>query len=510
MRNATLAWACVAVAIIGWRAEPGPARAQPYPTMAAEPDPAAFVKRVDTNLTLLGTNLRFAGANIAWLGLRRDGDGPARRPTQYEVKDVVATVSAIGGSVIRATSAAGTAGCALCLEPAPRRFSPDAFAALDRLIKLAGDSGMKLILPLAGTGGPCDTRAGPGAEDAEASSICAYGRWHGIADSRAFFTDPALRAEFLAHVAAVVTHVNALTGVAYRDDPAILAWENCDACGEGADPQAVADWVEVVGRVVKANDHHHLYEDGAFAGHILPDAPRAVAAAAFAPPSVDIVGDAALPTADHFGVRRILAAAVGAVSDANRVYVLDRFGWSPRLWPSEAAFEDFLEAMVRQRNFAGALLDGLQGHADQGGYLPPPPASEDGQFAAFAFPGMATQDVGLDEMKSRGRAIRRFEFAIVGVPYAPTYQQPPQPEIIAVRAHRVLFRGAAGALSYSIERSPDPSIPNSFTLVCERCIAGTSASWEDPSPPAGPAWYRVIPNNINDHAAPPSDPVENK
>jgi mannan endo-1,4-beta-mannosidase len=32
------------------------------------------------------------------------------------------------------------------------------------------------------------------------------------------------------HIRAILEHRNSITGVAYKDDPTILAWENCNLC----------------------------------------------------------------------------------------------------------------------------------------------------------------------------------------------------------------------------------------------------------------------------------------
>ncbi len=479
----------------------GPLHAQPaYPDMASEPDPTSFVKRTDTSLTLLGVPLRFGGADLNWLGLRLDTGAPPRRPTTYEVTDALQTMRALGGTVVRAATLAGTAGCDLCLEPTEGHLSPDAFAALDQTLKVAGDLGMRLILPLAGGTGGC---TGPGETG---DTICAYLRWHGLADRAAFFTDPALRAAFLARVHALLTHVNTLTGVAYRDDPAILAWENCDSCGEGNAPAAVSEWTEALGQAIKAQDRFHLYENGAFAGHISPQSGHPVGAAAFAPPSVDIVGDHGLPPGDEATMIVTLSAATGVVKRAGRVYVLDGFDWGPRLFKTEAELETYLNGIFQARDVAGALVQGLQGHADSGGYLPAPPASVQGGTALY-FPGRKTADVAQDDMVLRARALRRFEFDMADVTLAPAYLLTPKPEIISVKHGRVVWRGAAGAATYTIERSPDPSVPYSWQVVCDQCATDAAGFWQDPSPPPGPAWYRIMPFNINGHKAVPSAPV---
>jgi mannan endo-1,4-beta-mannosidase len=475
------------------------ASAQGYDTMAGAPDPTDFVKHTDTGLTLLGTPFRFGGADVVWLGLRRDAAGPARRPTAYEMQDALLTVQAMGGSVVRSATLAGTAGCALCLEPSSGQFGNDAFAALDLAIKTASNLGLKLILPLAGS---ADCANDP------VSAVCAYADWQGGHDAQLFFTDPAMRARFIARVRTILDHVNTLTGVAYHDDPTILAWENCDSCGAQADPSVVAGWVEAVGQAIKAEDHLHLYENGAFAGRILPRAAHPVPASAFATPSVDIVGDRDPPPGDTAAIRATLAEAASVVTGAGRAYVLDSFDWGPGSWKNEDALETFLDAMSKRKSLTGALAGGLQGHADTGGYLPPSPAMAGGA-SPFYFPGFAVQGIDRDTMEQRGRALRRFDYAMSDVWQAPAYLLPPQPEIISAVGGRVTWRGSAGTLDYTIERSPDPRSPQTWETVCDECTTDAAGSWQDPTPSKQPAWYRIMPFNVNGHKAQPSEPFAN-
>jgi mannan endo-1,4-beta-mannosidase len=477
---------------------PPAAHAQGYATMASAPDPTDFVKHTDTGLTLLGTPLRFGGADVSWLGLRRDG-GAVRRPTAYEVKDALLSVQALGGAVVRSATLAGTAGCALCLEPAAGKFSDDGFAALDLAIKTASDLGLKLILPLAGS---ADCAGDP------SSAVCAYAGWQGGGDVGRFFGDAAIRAAFIARVKTILDHVNTLTGIVYHDDPTILAWENCDDCGVQADPAVVAVWVEAVGQAVKAEDHLHPYENGAFAGRILPRSAHPVRAADFATPSVDIVGDRHLPPGDTAAIRATLAEAASTVTDSGRVYVLDSFDWGPGTWTTQDSFAAFLDAITRRRTVTGALVGGLQGHADAGGYLPVPPARADGASPLY-FPGVTIPGIDRDVMEQRARALRHFDYRMSDVLLPPAFLLPPKPEIIAAHAGRVSWRGAAGARDYSIERSPDPRLPETWQMLCDECTTDAGGPWQDAAPSKDPAWYRVMPFNINGHKAQPSEPVAN-
>ncbi len=478
------------------------AHTQTYATLAGEPDPRDFVKRAGSALILQDRTMRFGGVNITWLGLRQDGTGTLQRPTAFEVRDALATARALGADVVRLPGLASTAGCALCLEPSPGQMNPDVFAQIDLVLQTARDIGLKLILPLADAGADC---SGPG----EAGVICASTRPKaGAAPGQAaFFTDPRLQAAFAARVRAILTHVNSLSGAVYGNDPAILAWEDCDACAAAGEADAVSAWVERTGQVVKAVDTRHLYESGAFAGRIGPAAAGAVAASLYAPPSVDVIGDRPAITGDPASIRAALSRQVEGVGTAGRAYILDDFGWSPALWHDEADLEAWLADIVRGRLLAGALTGNLQAHADQGGYLPPPPPGGLG-LAALYFPGVATPDMDMATMEARGRALRRFNFAMVDVTLAPSYLLTPKPEILSVTHGRITWRGSAGAASYTVERTPDPSAPGPWTTLCDGCATDGAGFWQDPSPPDAPAYYRVMPLNINGHKAVPSEPFK--
>ncbi len=452
----------------------GTARAQSYATLAGEPDPRDFIKRTGSALTLQGRPTRFAGVNITWLGLRQDAGAAPRRPTPYEVRDALATARALGVEVVRLPGLASTAGCTLCLEPMPGQLNPEVFAQIDLVLETARDIGLKIILPLADSGQDCAAAGATGV-------ICASAR----SNPGAFFSDLRLQADFTARVRAILGHVNHLSGAIYANDPAILAWEDCDACAGAGHANAVSAWVEHTGQVVKAADTRHLYESGAFAGRIGPAATNPAGAALYAPPSVDMIGDRPAIAGAPDAVRTALAHQVEAAAAAGRAYVLDDFGWSPALWHSQADLEAWLADVVRERLIQGAMTGNLQAHADQGGYLPPPPAAGPGVSALY-FPGMATPDADLATMQARNRALRRFDFAMLDVTLAPSYLLTPQPEILSAKHGRIVWRGSAGAASYTVERSPDPSAPG-YLDGCVRRLCHGRAGVLAGSCAAGPA-----------------------
>ncbi len=77
--------------------------------------------------------------------------------------------------------------------------------------------------------------------------MCAaqYVTWSGCKDKDCFFVDPKARELFQNHLTTVVNRVNTLTGVAYKNDPTIFAWDlmnepRCD-CFPARIPPSEAD-----------------------------------------------------------------------------------------------------------------------------------------------------------------------------------------------------------------------------------------------------------------------------
>jgi mannan endo-1,4-beta-mannosidase len=357
-------------------AQNAPPAAFPAPdAMAVQPDPAEFVGRADSALMLQGTPRRFGGIGVTWLGLVQSKDAPPRFPTAFETGDILATIQAMASGYARAVSLGSSAGCAQCLAPAEGEINPAALSQVDTVLQQARNAGVKIIIPLSGGRAACPPG---GAPDPVAGLACVFARWHGE-DGAAFFTDAAVRADFAAYVTKILNHLNPLTGLAYKDDPTIMAWENCDGCGDGIDPKVLADWTEFLGRTIKQIDTHHLYENGAFAGRLGKQAGD-VPAALIGLPSVDIVGDRVMPGLDPQG--RGLEDAADAVTRASRVYVIDAYGWTPAQFPTQDGFQDFLAGIVKNRAITGAFVSDLSGHAEQGGYLPSGPGGSRGHGGA--------------------------------------------------------------------------------------------------------------------------------
>jgi endo-1,4-beta-mannosidase len=92
---------------------------------------------------------------------------------------------------------------------------------------------------------------------------------------REFWTDPQVFEDYKAIVSFVVNRVNTVTGVRYRDDKAILAWETGNELG------ATDEWTGRAAATIKSLDSNHLVLDGATR--------PTVSEAALKDPNIDLV-----------------------------------------------------------------------------------------------------------------------------------------------------------------------------------------------------------------------------
>ena len=84
-----------------------------------------------------------------------------------------------------------------------------------------------------------------------------------IANKDLFYSSACARSIYQDYVRYVLTRVNTYTGVAYRDDPTILAWElaneprceNASRCGRG---DLLYQWAGEMSRFVKGLDSRHM------------------------------------------------------------------------------------------------------------------------------------------------------------------------------------------------------------------------------------------------------------
>lgn len=129
---------------------------------------------------------------------------------------------------------------------------------LDYMLAKANETGVKLIMVL--------TNNWP-----DFGGMDQYVTWHGLQFHDQFYTDPAIRQNYRDWVATLVNRVNSITGVPYRDDPAIFSWElaNEPRCINASLPtsgsctqETLLDWAGEMSTYVKSLDPNHMVSVG--------------------------------------------------------------------------------------------------------------------------------------------------------------------------------------------------------------------------------------------------------
>ncbi|CAI0392348.1 unnamed protein product [Linum tenue] len=139
------------------------------------------------------------------------------------------------------------------LQYAPGAYNQDMFQGLDFVVAEARRYGMKLILSFA------NNYDSFGGKKQYVNWARAQGGGGGLASDDDFFTHPLVRTYYKNHIRTVLNRQNTFTGIRYKDDPTIMAWElmnepRCTSDSSGRTIQMA--WF------VKSIDRNHLLEAG--------------------------------------------------------------------------------------------------------------------------------------------------------------------------------------------------------------------------------------------------------
>ncbi|HEX8660758.1 MAG TPA: cellulase family glycosylhydrolase [Brevundimonas sp.] len=239
----------------------GPAVARPAP-------PAGFVRREGTALTLDGRPYRFVGSNMwyaAWI---------AGQPRLGRELDALA---GLGVTNLRVAASAELSPLKNSVRPAFRdetgAYDERLLTGLDQAMAEIRRRGMKAVLYLTNfwewSGGMATyllwTNGGRYIDMNDPAHP-----WPAFPDFVAgFYRSPEAVALYHDHVRRIVGRMNSVTGVAYAEDPTIMAWQLANEPRPGGSA-AVADetladfhgWIGSTARLIKSIDPNHLVSTG--------------------------------------------------------------------------------------------------------------------------------------------------------------------------------------------------------------------------------------------------------
>ncbi len=217
---------------------------------------------------------RFVGANL-WYGAYLGANAPFGDPSR--LRRELDRLSALGVSNLRLLGAAEVSPLANSLAIGFRDRAPPyndtLLRGLDTVLAQMGARGMRAIIYLANfwewSGGFATylywTNGGRFIDMDDPAHP-----WPAFADfSAQFYASGEARALYRDYVRAVVTRTNSVTGLAYRDDPAIMSWQLANEPRPGGSATAIATnmsayqaWIGETAQFIKALDDAHLVSTG--------------------------------------------------------------------------------------------------------------------------------------------------------------------------------------------------------------------------------------------------------
>jgi len=225
------------------------------------PGGQGFVKTSGTHFVMNGRRLYLNGFNAYWL--MNMAVDPS---TRVKVTTTFQQASKEGMNIARAW--AFSDGGYRSLQSSPGSYNEDVFKGLDFVVTEARKYGVYLILTLVNN---WDDYGGKKQ----------YVQWardqagQSLNNDDDFFTNPVVKGYFKNHVKTVLTRVNSISGVAYKDDPTIFAWElmNEPRCQSDLSGKPLQEWITEMAGHVKSIDKNHLLEIGleGFYGDSMPE-----------------------------------------------------------------------------------------------------------------------------------------------------------------------------------------------------------------------------------------------
>ena len=300
---------------------------------------ASFIMHSGSQLTLNGQQFRFTGANIYWLGLSNVALTSSGQtiptsvngwyyPSRWAINDGLSTAKEMGMTVVRSHYLGISVNDPLAVCPDLNSITNNkpnlmAFNTIDYAIYQAGQLGIRLIIPFvdnyyynnmgkrAFTNWRRITSGGQGTN------------WQ--VEEQAFFTNWQMVNDFQNYIALFLNRVNQFNGLAYKDDPTILAWET------GNEINPPTSWTATIANYIKSIDGNHLVMDGSYINNTDP-ANGTFTSDQLNIASVDIVSNHFYPTYNRIAANDAGQAAGISPSLPNasppKAYIIGEYDWT--------------------------------------------------------------------------------------------------------------------------------------------------------------------------------------
>lgn len=234
--------------------------------------PKGFVTVRGTQFVLDGRRYCFLGTNV-WYGLNLGADtlGGDRERLAREL-DRLCDLGIRNLRVMGASEGEQFNTVRPCIQPTPRSYRETMLRGLDVLLAEMGKRGMRAVIYLNNywewSGGMAQYLAWVKNIPVPNPGLPPF-RWDEFMNfSAGFYRDSTANDWYRQYVRHVVLRTNTVTGVPYREDPTIMAWQLANEPRPGwgevskANFEAFAQWIDRTAQYIKSLDPNHLVSTG--------------------------------------------------------------------------------------------------------------------------------------------------------------------------------------------------------------------------------------------------------
>ena len=426
-----------------------------------------FITRKGDKLFNGEEEFRFVSINIPNLHINEDPLPNWHRIDSWEVEDAFKTINLMGGQVTRTYTFSVKGG----IRPGengkahiygPGQFDEELFKDIDKVIELAGKYNVRLVIP-----------------------FIDYWDWFGGfkhfaalsgKSAEEFWSDRKIIEDFKMLINFVINRTNSYTGVPYKEDKAIMAWETGNELDECPDT-----WTAEISEYIRSLDSNHLIIDGKYG----------LSEASLENPNIDIVSNHYYVDRGHDLIGRVMADIER--SNGKKPFIIGEFNHRDTIMVKKV-----IDTAIEE-GAAGALLWSLRYHNKDGGFYYHGNPGDPGN-PCFNWPGFSSRKATgelekLHYLRESAYRIRKMELPEIETPEAPILLPIETPE-------RISWRGAAGAEKYILERSDYINGP--WVTIADNIIEDSVPfqPFKDLSPKDGTCFYRMRACNITGKSAP--------
>jgi hypothetical protein len=273
------------------------------------------------NLIHNGQRFRFAGGNaVNDTGMPSSANGNAYGGTVVS-GSYLATHSQIDAYLSSAVSMNATAirswgvmsvNHSLAVHSSMGVYNASALENVDYLLQQCGIRGIKVILPLVG--------------NSDRSWYCSANGVTPDADATQFYTNTTIINSFKGLISFVLNHVNQYTGLKYKDDPAIVAWQfGNELTDSGLADASFSAWHDTISQHIKVTESAQQLVmwgcTGISSDNVTFDSVR------MSLPYVDVFANHCY---DNFRIPSWVSKEAQAAHLYGKAYVVDEYSWTDK------------------------------------------------------------------------------------------------------------------------------------------------------------------------------------